>query len=69
MQDPVCPILNLDLGPIHLNLLGLILDVSEITITLTAQPGTLLGGLLCGLTTPPGEQVSTSNTSINPSVE
>ena len=47
--DPSCTILTLVIGPIHLNLLGLVIDVSQITVTITAQPGTLLGGLLCQL--------------------
>jgi hypothetical protein len=45
-----CPILFLDLEPIHLNLLGLVINVSEITINVTAiQGGGLLGNLLCSL--------------------
>jgi opacity protein-like surface antigen len=52
--DPSCTILNLVLGPITLNLLGINVFVSQITITITAQQGTLLGNLLCSLvTTPP----------------
>lgn len=47
--DPSCSILSLTIGPIHLDLLGLVVDVSQITVTITAQPGTLLGGLLCQL--------------------
>jgi hypothetical protein len=47
--DPSCSILTLVIGPIHLNVLGLVVDVSQITVTITAQPGTLLGGLLCQL--------------------
>ncbi|TLS37226.1 hypothetical protein [Pseudalkalibacillus caeni] len=44
-----CDILNLDLGPIFLDLLGLQLDLSEINLDLTAVPGSgnLLGNLLC----------------------
>lgn len=49
MDPPSCSILTLVIGPIHLNLLGLVVDVSQITVTITAQPGTLLGGLLCQL--------------------
>ena len=46
-----CDILFLDLGPIHLDLLGLVLDVSQIIIDLDAVTGggNLLGNLLCGL--------------------
>jgi hypothetical protein len=44
-----CSILNLTLGPIHLNLLGLVLDTNQIVVNLTAVPGAgnLLGNLLC----------------------
>jgi len=47
--DPTCPILNLMLGPIHLDLLGLKVDTSKICLKVTAQsgPGNLLGNLLC----------------------
>jgi hypothetical protein len=46
-----CPILNLVLGPIHLNLLGLVVDTNQITLNITAVsgPGNLLGNLLCGV--------------------
>jgi hypothetical protein len=46
-----CTILNLDLGPIFLNLLGLELVTSPISVDLTAVagPGNLLGNLLCAL--------------------
>lgn len=48
--DPTCPILDLHLGPIHLNLLGLVVDTSPICVSITAhQGGGLLGDLLCGL--------------------
>jgi len=47
-----CNILDLDVNPIHLDLLGLVVDTSEICLDVTAQrgPGNLLGNLLCGLT-------------------
>jgi len=47
-----CPILDLMLGPIHLELLGLVLDTSQICLDISAQsgPGNLLGNLLCSLT-------------------
>jgi len=55
-----CSVLSLTLGPLHLNLLGLIIDLNggvdsttgntlPITITITGQQGTLLGGLVCGI--------------------
>jgi len=49
----VCEILNLVLGPIDLNLLGLRLQTNTIRIRLTADSqGGLLGSLLCGLAGP-----------------
>lgn len=45
-----CPVLNLQLGPIHLDLLGLVVDTSAICLTVTAYPhGGLLGQLLCSV--------------------
>jgi hypothetical protein len=48
-SDP-CPILDLRLGPINLNLLGLVVQTSPICLTITGfSNGGLLGQLLCGL--------------------
>lgn len=46
-----CDILTLDLGPLNLDLLGLIVDLSPIHLDITAQPGSgnLLGNLLCAV--------------------
>jgi hypothetical protein len=46
-----CDILNLEVNEIHLDLLGLQVDTSDICLDVTAQrgPGNLLGNLLCGL--------------------
>ncbi|MBA3570334.1 MAG: hypothetical protein H0W28_13595 [Pyrinomonadaceae bacterium] len=45
-----CPILDLMLGPITLNLLGLVVETSPICLTITAtQGGGLLGDLLCSV--------------------
>jgi hypothetical protein len=45
-----CPILDLELGPINLNLLGLVLETSPICLTITAfEGGGLLGDLLCSI--------------------
>ena len=46
-----CTILDLTLGPLHLNLLGLVVDLNQVHLTITGQtgPGNLLGNLLCGL--------------------
>lgn len=46
-----CTILTLDVGAIHLDLLGLVVDLSPIHLNITAQPGSgnLLGNLLCAV--------------------
>jgi hypothetical protein len=51
-QGGACDILFLDLGPIFLDLLGLPVDLSEITLDVNAVPGAgnLLGNLLCAIT-------------------
>jgi hypothetical protein len=48
--DP-CTILDLTLGPLHLDLLGLVVDLNQVHLTITAQngPGNLLGNLLCAV--------------------
>jgi hypothetical protein len=47
-----CGILLLDLGPLHLDLLGLVVDLNEVILDITGQTGAgnLLGNLLCALT-------------------
>ena len=52
LQPGDCPILDLMLGPIDLDLLGLVVETSEICLNVSAEPGpgNLLGNLLCGLT-------------------
>ncbi len=57
--QPTCQILNLDIGAIHLNLLGLVVDLAPIHLDITGVtgPGNLLGNLLCalvGILDPPG---------------
>lgn len=51
--DPpaTCSILNLTLGPLHLDLLGLVVDLNQVHLTITAQQGAgnLLGNLLCAV--------------------
>jgi hypothetical protein len=46
-----CQILNLTLGPLDLNLLGLMVHLNRVHLTITAQqgPGNLLGNLLCAI--------------------
>jgi hypothetical protein len=51
-QVAACDILNLVLGPLHLNLLGLVVDLNQVILNITGQPGpgNLLGNLLCAIT-------------------
>jgi len=49
-QGASCSVLDLELAPIHISLLGLHVDTSSICLTITAQQGQgILGDLLCGL--------------------
>ena len=47
-----CQILNLRLGPLDLDLLGLVVHLDRVVLTITAEPGpgNLLGNLLCAIT-------------------
>jgi hypothetical protein len=47
-----CAILSLDLGPINLNVLGLVVRTNQIQLRIDAVqgPGNLVGNLLCGIT-------------------
>jgi hypothetical protein len=46
-----CQILHLTLGPLDLNLLGLMVHLDRVVLDITAQsgPGNLLGNLLCAI--------------------
>ena len=46
-----CEILTLTLGPLHLDLLGLVIDLNQVVLNITAVPGAgnLLGNLLCAV--------------------
>jgi hypothetical protein len=46
-----CRILDLTLGPLHLDVLGLVVDLNQVHLTITAVPGpgNLLGNLLCSV--------------------
>ena len=48
---PACDILNLVLGPLDLNLLGLEIHLDQVVLDIVAQPGpgNLLGNLLCAV--------------------
>jgi hypothetical protein len=53
-QAPTCSVLDLVLGPLHVNLLGLIVDLKRVHLTITADPaGGILGRLFCGLANTP----------------
>jgi hypothetical protein len=59
IAQATCAILHLNLGPLDLDLLGLVVHLNEIVLTIDAQsgPGKLLGNLLCavvGLLDSPG---------------
>jgi len=51
MASHGCDILNLELGAIHLDLLGLVIDLSQVNLDIVAEPGpgNLLGNLLCAV--------------------
>ena len=46
-----CQVLHLELGPVDLNLLGLMVHLNRVVLDITAQsgPGNLLGNLLCSV--------------------
>jgi hypothetical protein len=46
-----CQILHLELGPLDLDLLGLVIHLDRVVLDITAEsgPGNLLGNLLCGI--------------------
>ena len=50
-QQIACDVLNLDLGPLHLDLLGLVVDLAPVVLDITAVPGpgNWLGNLLCAV--------------------
>jgi hypothetical protein len=46
----ICDVLTLNLGPLHLELLGLVIDLSRVVLTVKADSrGGLLGSLLCSI--------------------
>ena len=51
VTQATCDILNLVLGPLHLDLLGLVVDLNQVVLDITAQSGAgnLLGNLLCAI--------------------
>jgi hypothetical protein len=60
---PTCSILDLVLGPLHLDLLGLVVDLNQVHLTITGNPaGGLLGRLLCGLANAPAPTIPGTST-------
>jgi hypothetical protein len=51
LVQATCRILDLTLGPLHLDLLGLVVDLNQVHLTINAVPGpgNLLGNLLCAI--------------------
>jgi hypothetical protein len=49
--DATCEILHLELGPLDLNLLGLVVHLDQVVLDISAEqgPGNLLGNLLCAV--------------------
>lgn len=50
-SNAACDIINLDLGPLNLNVLGLVVDLNQVQLDITAVPGAgnLVGNLLCAV--------------------
>jgi hypothetical protein len=44
-----CPVLDLVLGPLNLDLLGLVVQLNQIDLNISADPTGTLGSLFCGL--------------------
>jgi phage-related protein len=51
VAQATCRVLDLTLGPLHLDLLGLVVDLNQVHLTINAvsAPGNLLGNLLCAI--------------------
>jgi hypothetical protein len=69
-QPGGCSILNLDLGPLELDVLGLVIELSDVQLDITAVPGAgnLLGNLLCavaGLLDGPGNPLNAITNLLN----
>jgi hypothetical protein len=60
-QVTECNVLHLILGPVHLDLLGLIVDINKIVLDLKGIPGTLLGDIFCQLSNDPKPPAGASN--------
>jgi hypothetical protein len=69
VQETTCDILHLELGPLDLDLLGLVVHINRIVIDIVAVPGAgnLLGNLLCaiaGLLDPPDDVLANLLTAV-----
>jgi len=65
-QGNSCSVLDLQLAPINISLLGLHIDTSSICLTITAQQGQgILGDLLCGLSGAGGGVLGLINDALN----
>src|SRR5438477_3908166 len=61
MAPGPCSIVDLVLGPLHLDLLGLIVDLNQVHLQITADPnGGILGSVLCSLTNQPSTTAVTT---------
>jgi ABC-type amino acid transport substrate-binding protein len=51
ITQATCDILHLELGPLDLNVLGLVIHLDQVVLDITAEqgPGNLLGNLLCAI--------------------
>jgi hypothetical protein len=56
-----CSIVDLLLGPLHLDVLGLMVDLNQVHLQITADPTEApLGSLLCSITNPPPTTTATT---------
>ena len=56
-----CHVVHLILGPVHLDLLGLVADLNKILVDVNAIPGTLLGDIFCLLSSDPAPTTTNDN--------
>jgi hypothetical protein len=49
LAQDVCPVLDLSLGPVTVNVLGIDLTLAPIALDLHGEAGTPLGGLVCAI--------------------
>jgi hypothetical protein len=61
-QVDECHVVHLILGPVHLDLLGLLADLNKIVVDVNAIPGTVLGDIFCLLRSDPPTTTTTTTT-------